>query len=460
MRIPKPHPNRHIGRFGIRFAVLTNSLQSQKQTTIMIFHHFLFFAVLGMAAAPSANAQGDYGLDCSWPIHSTDMKCGNLLGDRKKVYEEYLQGCREKWGAKGARRCDEAEAGRLDMSIKQPQSMVNYTDTGFKKIKAPPELWNLLKTYWEDNKDDMLIEEWSMGNIYTNNWASPTYMVSVENPAHRGGGLSMKNKIWEATRPTIEEWTGMKLQPSSQYGIRVYTEGAILAPHVDRLPLVSSCIVNVAQDVDEDWVLEVYDRHDRAVNVTMEPGDMVLYESGALMHGRPFPMKGRMYANIFIHFEPTGEHLNDEGWDDIDDFYPPYIQSNSPWLTTWKRTNPNGWKKNSPSAAAVAQPRAHSAAAAGDIDLLQKLSFDDKNALHLKDANGWQPLHEAARAGNLDVVKMLVADHNADINAVTNNGKGSSPYYIAVQSHSANHPVAKYLHSKGATYKGPNSPDL
>jgi prolyl 4-hydroxylase len=59
-------------------------------------------------------------------------------------------------------------------------------------------------------------------------------MVNVENSKLRGGGSHMKNKIWEAARPTIEAWTGMKLQPSSLYGIRVYTEGAILAPHVDR----------------------------------------------------------------------------------------------------------------------------------------------------------------------------------------------------------------------------------
>jgi hypothetical protein len=32
-------------------------------------------------------------------------------------------------------------------------------------------------------------------------------------------------------------------------------------------------------------------------------GDMVLYESHSVIHGRPFPLKGRYYANIFIHFE-------------------------------------------------------------------------------------------------------------------------------------------------------------
>jgi hypothetical protein len=69
--------------------------------------------------------------------------------------------------------------------------------------------------------------------------------------------------------------------------------GAILSPHVDRYPLVTSCIINVAQDVDEPWPLEVYDRQGKAVNVTMEAGDIVFYESHSLIHGRPFPLRGR-----------------------------------------------------------------------------------------------------------------------------------------------------------------------
>jgi prolyl 4-hydroxylase len=169
---------------------------------------------------------------------------------------------------------------------------------------------------------------------YVNHWKAPTYMLSVEDTSLPGGGLPLKNAIWDAVKPVIEEWTGMEQAPSSMYGIRAYTEGAVLNPHVDRLPLVSSCIVNVAQEnLEEDWPLEVYDRHDRAVNVTMEPGDvgtsfsvgsligsfllffspllvffvfflLVLYESGTLMHGRPFPLKGKnaLYFNVFIHF--------------------------------------------------------------------------------------------------------------------------------------------------------------
>ena len=38
----------------------------------------------------------------------------------------------------------------------------------------------------------------------------------------------------------------------------------------------------------------------------MVPGDMILYESHSVIHGRPFPLNGSHYANVFVHFEPIG----------------------------------------------------------------------------------------------------------------------------------------------------------
>ncbi len=189
-------------------------------------------------------------------------------------------------------------------------------------------MFELLSNYWEQHKANAQEEQWPQGNTYVsstlsqrlfrnlsfvnfichsngfqvNHWAAPTYMVNVENTKLRGGGYGLKNKIWDGVKPVLEEWTGMELEPSSMYGIRKYTTGAILSPHADRIPLISSCIINVAQDVDEDWPLEVYGRDGLAYNVTMEPGDMVLYESHSLIHGRPFPMVGKYFANIFVSF--------------------------------------------------------------------------------------------------------------------------------------------------------------
>jgi prolyl 4-hydroxylase len=208
----------------------------------------------------------------------------------------------------------------------------------------------------------------------------------------------------------------------------------------------------------------VYDRHDRAVNVTMEPGDMVLYESGSLIHGRPFPLKGRYFANIFIHFEPTGRRLGqqqpgDSSYAPTGDL-PPYLKADTPEADHWLKMNPGGWKRpvpSAPNAAAVAQPNSpspvgHHAAAIGDVESLAELAASrDRLALHAKDANGWQPIHEAVRGGHLAAVELLI-QHGASKDARTGRtGQGYSPLKLARHIHSEDHPVTQYLLRIGAT---------
>merc|ERR1712226_1735567 len=107
--------------------------------------------------------------------------------------------------------------------------------------------------------------------------------------------------------------------------------GSVLATHVDRMPLVSSAIVNVAQDVDEPWPIEVIGHDGKAHNVTMEPGDMILYESHSILHGHPFPLQGRYVANIFVQFEPTAKGNDNNNNNGL----PPYIVPGTPSAEEW-----------------------------------------------------------------------------------------------------------------------------
>lgn len=47
----------------------------------------------------------------------------------------------------------------------------------------------------------------------------------------------------------------------------------------------------------------------REHSVVMRAGDMLLYESAKLLHGRPDVFLGRHYDNVFIHYKPVS------GWD-------------------------------------------------------------------------------------------------------------------------------------------------
>jgi prolyl 4-hydroxylase len=114
-----------------------------------------------------------------------------------------------------------------------------------------------------------------------------------------------------ADQGTLEEWYGKgPLKLTSIYGVRKYSNDSILRMHVDtRTTHVVSAIINVDQDVDEPWLLLILDHQDQEHWLEMAPGDMVLYESAKLLHGRPVPMRGRRYENVFIHYKPI------TGWD-------------------------------------------------------------------------------------------------------------------------------------------------
>eukprot|EP00985_Skeletonema_marinoi_P000717 scaffold252_cov204-Skeletonema_marinoi.AAC.5 len=373
-----------------------------------------------------------------------------------------MDGCREHYGGKtGSTACDITEEDRAAMSLRQPSSMQNYTDTGFKKVQAPKQVFDMLSDYWKKNYERKEHENWPKGNTYVNHWNSPTYMVNVESGTLRGGGQNMKRKIWDGVKPILEEWTGMELEPSSMYGIRMYTDGAVLSPHADRTPLISSCIINVAQDVDEDWPLEVYGRDGLAYNVTMQPGDMVLYESHSLIHGRPFSLKGRYFANIFIHFQPTGKLLRERDTpiltDADDEDLPIYILRGSPEEDHWLQQHPSKQHirvRESPAAAATPLEQIAQAAATGDVNTIAQFAATEKHLLHQTDKNGWMPIHEAARGGHMDVVKLLV-EHGVDINSRTHSGKGSTPMKLAVDSHGLEHELVEYFSSLGALNIGP-----
>ena len=69
---------------------------------------------------------------------------------------------------------------------------------------------------------------------------------------------------------------------------------------MDRIPQVISAVLQVTQEVDEPWPLEVYDHDGFAHNTTLQAGEMLLYESHTVLHGRPFPLNGSYYVCAYL----------------------------------------------------------------------------------------------------------------------------------------------------------------
>eukprot|EP01051_Picozoa_sp_SAG22_P010935 SAG22_NODE_1015_length_6025_cov_3.431320_6_plen_705_part_00 len=107
--------------------------------------------------------------------------------------------------------------------------------------------------------------------------------------------------VQQRIQPVLERWVGRALVLQRCHGIRECHRGGFLKRHVDwPLSHVVAVIVNVAQiAVDEPWPLMIEDHTGLEHQLTMAPGEMVLYESARLVHGRPVPLNGSVYANLF-----------------------------------------------------------------------------------------------------------------------------------------------------------------
>lgn len=106
-------------------------------------------------------------------------------------------------------------------------SVKNYTNVGFKKIRAPDDLFLALKEFWEANHHMEQIE-WHSINTYHNMWESPPTIIYVEDATLIGGGEPFKQTISDAVQTILEEWSGQRLSPVSLYGIRIYKNNSIL----------------------------------------------------------------------------------------------------------------------------------------------------------------------------------------------------------------------------------------
>ena len=86
----------------------------------------------------------------------------------------------------------------------------------------------------------------------------------------------------------------------------------------------------------------------------------------------------------------------------------------------------------------------HKAAMQGNLNFLREtVNAGDAWVLKIGDVNGWTPLHEAVRAGHVDVVDYLVQMVEMDIEQETYDG--SKPLSLALRYHGMRHPVTKML---------------
>ena len=160
------------------------------------------------------------GQESSWPTQRGLSPDDNTSTNSR--YLEFMEGCYTKYDRTS---CDKSENERITINSRQPSYMTNYTAAGYAKVPEP-YAYREIREYYEAHKDQASVELWAPGNTYTNHWESPTLKLELPD--------ALLQNLDIGVQLILERWSGIPLQMASMYGIRIYQNRSILAPHVDR----------------------------------------------------------------------------------------------------------------------------------------------------------------------------------------------------------------------------------
>lgn len=242
----------------------------------------------------------------SWPPHWNEESDSyrQVMEKREKEIMQ-LTGADERW--------------ENWMQFIQGRMLPKFTEKGFDLVRTPPSVQAKLKAAVENgirNWDKLPFEQGVGDSIYA--FDSPKF-VNL-------GALAWE--VIEELKPLHEAWSGLKLRPTSAYGVRLYQNGSTIVMHYDKPQThVISSIIHIAHQYDDDseqWPIQIEDHDGNLHSVNLEEGQMLFYESAKCLHGRMKLLRGKYYGSIFVHYQPVEKDVWSYTIDDVINAVPPH----------------------------------------------------------------------------------------------------------------------------------------
>jgi len=224
------------------------------------------------------------------------------------------------------------------MQYTQGRLLPKLTQEGFKVFDIPPPILAKLQNKLNSGLQQSGLLGLSKSGLQTHKSGldhSPLpeeqQLQAVYGPRPRiaqMGNLGME--AGEVLKGMHEEWAGVKLELSFSYGSRVYGPNNTLAMHRDGAGTqVISSVLHLAHKYCEGekkqgffdrfmekdskeskgWALQIEDHEGQLREVVLQEGQMLIYESAKLAHGRLRPLQGDYYASLFLHYTPQDRDL-------------------------------------------------------------------------------------------------------------------------------------------------------
>jgi hypothetical protein len=193
------------------------------ETMCFAFSAIVLYLLVTKQTASDSNVtryhtDGSYSAfdSASWAVTS-DRLSPVLGGHKQSLYDDYITACDAAILKTKNRRdaCTNNDKARIQMNKDQPSSVYNYTKDGYTKTRVPTDLYDLIKEYFDVNRNTDETE-WKEYNVYHNAWeAPPTFIDMHREDDADGSGLTQK--IEETIKPILEKWTGQRLSPVSRF---------------------------------------------------------------------------------------------------------------------------------------------------------------------------------------------------------------------------------------------------
>mmetsp|Transcript_14907 Transcript_14907/g.15625 ORF Transcript_14907/g.15625 Transcript_14907/m.15625 type:complete len:330 (+) Transcript_14907:93-1082(+) len=207
------------------------------------------------------------------------------------------------------------------MQYVQSRMMPKLTSKGFDLVQTPPDIAKKLQDSISKaiSNWDNLPEEHSVDVIYNRFGLLPKF-VNLN---------GLEHEVHQALLPMHEAWVGgIKLKPTSIYGVRLYQNGSSLTMHHDKVEThVISSILHIAHEYDDEnnpWPIEIEDHDGKLHAVNLKPGQQLFYESAKCLHGRMKEFRGKYYGSVFIHYRPVDYSFWNYTVEDVINAVPPH----------------------------------------------------------------------------------------------------------------------------------------
>ena len=435
-------------------------------------------------------------------------------------YFENMQKCMQFYRLSGnslMNDCGQYEKKRLLDNTIRRQTKPIWSTQGFLKSTIPTTLMSTIHSFIREQ--ELPREVWQAGVMFTNPWITSSDYISILDAINPESRKYIENDLVDHVREMIRDWIRDDSSENDTnwltnslgvvIGVRILSKNAIIIPHVTHPSFTLGAIIQVESSCDGpcsiSWELHA---HDGSIqHLILEDGNVLLIESGTIVHGITHEFQGDKFAMVEIYFStPPSQDLfstielnqkaaktqydssrkkskqiqqdvsadsQDYRIQTVDEYgvlrqNPLFILKESQEYILWHVVRPRttlipivdsgrgpvdgvfAHTNNS------AQLSIHRAAALGRLDVVEQLvKKHGQSILTKRDENGWQPLHEAARSGQTHIIAYLL-EKGVPVNVRTNRGNGGTALYLAKKSHGVNHESVKLLQAHGGIYQEPN----